>query len=368
MKKHQKHTKLSRREFGYYGPNEIAILGSSCDLITDLVSRLSKKLSSTNKICYLDASHTESFEKPHFDFFTYHHLGSLELNASANLNTYQSKNNLAAYDLTFVNGNHFKGKKQILVLDKNKEQSIQKRIEQIDDILAIVLKDDIELFDVLKVKFPDFKSIPVFKLDQTEAISVLVNRFISNNIAPLNGLVLAGGKSTRMGKDKASLEYYGKPHSLYLSEMLTNLVGNCFLSKRENLENLQNVITDNFLDLGPFGALCSAFRYNPNNAYFVLATDLPYINDLFIENLIAERDPSKLATCVKGADTEFPEPLICIWEPKAYPVLLAYLSQGISCPRKILINEDVKTVIVDEKFITNINENESFLKVLKDIK
>ena len=56
---------------------------------------------------------------------------------------------------------------------------------------------------------------------------------------------------------------------------------------------------------------------------------------------------------------EFPEPLISIWEPKAYPILLNFLARGYSCPRKALINSDVEVVTDrEESILTNVNNPE----------
>ena len=58
--------------------------------------------------------------------------------------------------------------------------------------------------------------------------------------------------------------------------------------------------------------------------------------------LLEKRNPAKVATAVKGKGKQFPEPLmVTIYEPKSYPVLLQYLAQGYSCPRKMLINSEV---------------------------
>jgi molybdopterin-guanine dinucleotide biosynthesis protein A len=62
------------------------------------------------------------------------------------------------------------------------------------------------------------------------------------------------------------------------------------------------------------------------------------------------------------------EPLITIYEPKAYPILLQYLAQGYSCPRKMLINNDVEIVEVDDDLIQNINTPEEFEMALKKTK
>jgi len=61
------------------------------------------------------------------------------------------------------------------------------------------------------------------------------------------------------------------------------------------------------------------------------------------------------------------EPLITIYEPKAYPILLSYLAQGYSCPRKVLINSDVEIIEVDDDFIRNINTPEEHQEALKEL-
>ena len=62
-----------------------------------------------------------------------------------------------------------------------------------------------------------------------------------------------------------------------------------------------------------------------------------------------------------------PEPLITIYEPKSYPVLLQYLAQGYSCPRKMLINSDIEIVEVDDNLIRNINTPEEYAAAIKEL-
>jgi len=119
--------------------------------------------------------------------------------------------------------------------------------------------------------------------------------------------------------------------------------------------------------LGPFGAICSAFQENPNVAWLVMATDLPFVTSDVINLLLKHRNSSKVATTIKGKNKDFPEPLITIWEPKSYPLLLAYMAQGYSCPRKVLINSDVEIVEIDDDLIRNINTPEEFKTAHKEI-
>jgi len=368
MKKHSKHSKLTKRNNDLLAPNEISILGVKCSVISELIANVSKKLSSKLKIAYIDASHNKEILKPVIDTYTFHDSGNLDINKHSELNSYNEKIRFNSYDLVFVNGNHFEGKKQIVFLDKEKENSIIKRLDEINDVLfSISNSEGIELFDCLKTKFPNYSEIPVFKLEDLQSISDEIEKKASKTKPALNALVLIGGKSTRMGEDKAKLDYHGKEHSTYLAELFKNKGLKTYLSAREKQEADFPLIEDKFLDLGPFGAICSAFMENPNEAYFVVATDLPFINNELIDLLIKNRDTRKIATTVKGKSKQFPEPLITIWEPKSYPILLNYLAQGFSCPRKVLINSEVKIIEVEDKLITNVNTPEEYKDAKKTI-
>ena len=61
-----------------------------------------------------------------------------------------------------------------------------------------------------------------------------------------------------------------------------------------------------------------------------------------------------------------PEPLITIWEPKSYGMMLALLAQGYSCPRKVLLNSDALSLTVpNPAALTNVNTPEE-LKAIED--
>jgi molybdopterin-guanine dinucleotide biosynthesis protein A len=149
-----------------------------------------------------------------------------------------------------------------------------------------------------------------------------------------------------MGKDKGALDYRGKPHREFTADLIAPRCDKTFLSCRgdqvDSIDSSYELLADSFLELGPYGAMLSAFRVNPNVAWLVLACDLPLIDEATIEHLIASRDPQRTATAFRNVHDGFPEPLITIWEPRSYPTLLGYLGQGRCCPRKVLINADVQ--------------------------
>ena len=271
------------------------------------------------------------------------------------------------FDYVFINGNHYPGEKQIVLLDPEKEASINKRIDQISNVQFFVrLTNDIEPFPSLKDKFSNWKEIPSYGIEHVEKITDHISKIVSETIPSIKGLVLTGGKSTRMGKDKSVLEYHGKPQKEFVKELLESQGFETFYSVQNNNGNLDEIL-DTFLNLGPFGGICSAFQKDPNSAFFILATDLPFIDIDLIKLLLEKRNPSKVATAVKGKEKQFPEPLITIYEPKAYPILLQYLAQGYSCPRKMLINSDVEIVEVEDNLIRNINTPEEYEKAKKEL-
>lgn len=366
MAKHQKHTNISRRNNGKFAPNEISILGSKCSIISDLVLQVSKSLSNYNLV-YFDASHAKNVEKNVLTDFTFHHDGNLSITTSSPVNEYVQRIQFTQFDFVFINGNHYPGEKQIVLLDPEKEASINKRIDQISKIQFFVkLTQDIEPFQSLKDAFPNWREIPCYPINDIEIITNHISKLISETIPNSKGLVLTGGKSTRMGVDKSELNYHGKPQKEFVKKLLEEEGLKTYYSVQTNNKK-EDEIHDTFLNLGPFGGICSAFQKDPNSAWMVLATDLPFVDKNLVRLLLEKRNSSKVATAIKGKGKQFPEPLITIYEPKSYPVLLQYLAQGYSCPRKMLINSDIEIVEVDDNLIRNINTPEEYAATIKEL-
>lgn len=165
------------------------------------------------------------------------------------------------------------------------------------------------------------------------------------NIPPLlNGLVLAGGKSIRMGKPKEKINWHGKEQRYYLADLLAPLCDKVYIScRRDQLHDFDpnyRSLSDSFSDIGPLAGVLSAFKTNPVAAWIVIACDLPFLDTYSLELLIKSRNADKIATAYENATDHLPEPLITIWEPKSYPLLSSCLATGNTSLRKALINND----------------------------
>ncbi len=351
MKKHEKHAKLSRPDMGFFGRNEIAFLGAPCGVIKSLVDACIESIIGNLKITYVDADHGSDENVPFKNNVLQDKISHKRFEKKS-FSTFDQKFLLSDQDMILVNGNHFEAKNQIVIIDPKKEESLKRRITQLTNIKAFVLSEGVdEVFGWLE-KSPE---TPILKISETDKILSVILSEIKNPV--LKALILTGGKSTRMGIDKSTLNYHGMPQHVYLQKTLDCLSIPTYISCREDQRNdFDNPITDKFVGLGPYGAILSAFQEDPNAAWLVVACDLPLLKTPDFEYLVSKRNSKKMATACFNPETNFPDPLFTIWEPKVYQTLLSYLSIGYSCPRKVLINTNTEIIHLPRpEVLANVN-------------
>jgi molybdopterin-guanine dinucleotide biosynthesis protein A len=163
---------------------------------------------------------------------------------------------------------------------------------------------------------------------------------------PIYALVLAGGRSTRMQRDKATLAYHGRTQLEWAVSFLKPHVQRVFVSVRPDQVNDPirarfDQIVDTQENLGPIAGIMAAQAKYPDVAWLVLACDLPFLDDGTLETLISARQPLRLATAYRSSHDVLPEPLCAIYEPASREPIVAHVASGKNCPRKFLINSDV---------------------------
>ena len=357
---HEKHTALQKPKRGFFARNEISILGSNCNKIKNMAHAIAATLHPKIAITYVDADHAREENQT-----SEHEVFAAVFTDKITFSEYQlhqptnSRLENAFYDataLTLINGNHNRGSQQIVLIDPKKEASLIKRKEALTQVLAIVGKEK-DFPSYIKECIPHFAEIPFFLESEVTALSLFIAKQLEQHSPPIKGLILAGGKSSRMGTDKAFIAYHGQAQHLHLQSLLDTFCESIAVScSPDQAEAFEHPLTDTFLGLGPMGGILSAFRSDPNAAWLTVPCDVPLLDLQTLEHLIELRNPSKMATSFLNSSTGFPEPLITLWEPKAYPILLEYLSMGYSCPRKVLINSDVELVnLEDQSVLFNAN-------------
>lgn len=183
----------------------------------------------------------------------------------------------------------------------------------------------------------------------------------------VNGLILAGGKSSRMGSDKSVIDYHGRPQREFIFDLLGKFCDRVFLSCKstEGIPIRLNPLADQFSVESPLNGILSAFTIHPTTAWLTVAVDMPLIDEKAIRFLLDNRDHAKIATCFFDSDGKLPEPLFTVWEPRAHALLLKYFEQGNTGPRQFLKNNDVKIIPApDTKILTNINSQDDYKELL----
>lgn len=192
---------------------------------------------------------------------------------------------------------------------------------------------------------------------------------LSENLKKLNALLLIGGKSRRMGRDKSVLEYYEQPQYQHVINLVEPLVNRVYLSVHKNQQmDYPYTMTDNYDDLGPFGGILTALETFPDCSFLVLAVDLPFLTVENLKYLITQRDVTAKATAFYIPEKNFPEPLACIWEHSILPDLQESFNQKIYKPIRVLEQVQAKKVALDPFYLQNINTPEEYLNCKKQIK
>ncbi|NHO20316.1 NTP transferase domain-containing protein [Acetobacter oeni] len=162
---------------------------------------------------------------------------------------------------------------------------------------------------------------------------------------PLYGLVLTGGRSRRMGADKAAIPYDGRPQLARTFDLLSSRVTRCFVSTRgdqrdDPLRRAYPLIIDMLDDCGPASGLLAAYAAHPRVAWLVLACDLPLMDVATLDALIGARDDTRYAAVAfQGVHDGLPEPLCTVWEPAALEALTQQVATGSVRSRAVLLDD-----------------------------
>jgi len=366
MKKHTKHTSLTLPYHGNYGRREWTFIGAPCNVIHTYCNTLIKE-NPKYKIAFLDAAHQSDDQRKVKSSLNYvdnisHHTIEWE----GVFDKYKAHSLYTEQDVVLVNGNHFKGKNQVVFIHPKKKESLRKKLDRLDSVcLFILCEGEEKIWNFLET---DFSDVPAIKIENKEAQFSFFETNFKTSIAPLNGLVLVGGKSTRMGENKSQIYYHGLPQKDYVKKILSAHVDKVYVSEANTSDKSKETIVDTFTGLGPFGGILSTFREYPEKAFLVVACDLPLVSEEAIQYLISKRNPAKIATAFLNPQTGFADPLFTIWEPKSYMIQLQFLAQGYACPRKVLINSDVELIeLPNENWLRNANTPEERAAIEKEI-
>lgn len=170
---------------------------------------------------------------------------------------------------------------------------------------------------------------------------------------PIFGLVLAGGRSTRMGRDKADLVHPdGRPLARRILDLFAGAdCAKAVLSLRHDQPVPARIAESPDVEIirdpegashGPLSGMIAAMHLHPHADWLVAACDLPRLDAKTLKHLVSSRRPGETFLAYRSESDGLPEPLCAFYAAEALPVLEAATADGLRCPRKILIRRECR--------------------------
>jgi molybdopterin-guanine dinucleotide biosynthesis protein MobB len=357
-----------------FHPFELAVCGHSGSGKTTLLERLVRRLAPTRRVGYVKRD-VHGFQMDHEgkDTWRLREAGACALQIQSGeawaggltggAAPALSRQLFAACDLVLLEGYRREPRLDKLVFLEGCEPT-----EQPLRVAGLLTKESGRVDQALPAAWaaalPAGEAPPLFHRDDVAGIADwLLERFTARLAArPLRGLVLAGGHSRRMGRDKALLEYDGVPQVERAARLLESCCQTVHISARagQGREMLgRPLIEDRFVEMGPVGGILSALEADPEAAWLVLGCDLPFVTPELLDALLAGRDPWRVATVFRDPASGLPEPLCAVWEPRSRALLLGNLAAETRCPRRALDHKGALLLdLPDPRALENVNRPE----------
>lgn len=165
-----------------------------------------------------------------------------------------------------------------------------------------------------------------------------------NNVDDVTAFVLAGGKSTRMGKDKAFLEFKGRillARALELAAAAAEDVR--IVGDPSKFAAFGRVIEDIYRERGPLGGIHAALKTSSTELNLMLAVDLPFVEPNFLKYLVSvARDAKALVTVPRSSDGL--QPLCAVYRREFVEVAEQSLAQEKNKIDALFANVDTRIV------------------------
>ncbi len=168
-------------------------------------------------------------------------------------------------------------------------------------------------------------------------------------------IVLCGGKSTRMGRDKATLNFGGEPMLTRVLRRLLDVVDEVVVVARPRqavppLLGNTTLVYDDVPDLGPLGGIAPGLRALTCETAYVTACDVPFLNAAFVNYMFEALGENDVA--VPRAEG-YVHALSAVYRKHIYPIAERLLREGWRRPGYLF--EEVKTVKVAEEELRRVD-------------
>jgi len=161
------------------------------------------------------------------------------------------------------------------------------------------------------------------------------------------GIILCGGKSSRMGKNKALLTLNGKFIIRYVIDVLNEFCDNLLISTNTDELNFLNIetVADEYKNIGPIAGILSALKKSSTEQNIILSCDTPFITREFIAYMLRETNTYDVLLPVFN---DHLQPMTGIFNKRLIPHIEQEISEGNYIPPRIFEKSKLKKLRVNE--------------------
>ncbi len=182
----------------------------------------------------------------------------------------------------------------------------------------------------------------------------------------VTAIVLAGGKSSRMGDDKSLLPVKGKPLIQHIISQLSGYFTEIIIGAN-NAELYSDtklrVIPDELPNQGPLMGIYSCLKASSTEINFVTACDIPQININLIQQMLDLVANCQIVMPVSNSNRY--EPLFAVYKKSVAASIAELLGKGNRKVTDLLRVTDVKFVdFSNQQWYSNLNTKDDYLTYL----
>tara|TARA_B100001059_G_scaffold106154_1_gene105871 strand:+ start:224 stop:802 length:579 start_codon:yes stop_codon:yes gene_type:complete len=179
-----------------------------------------------------------------------------------------------------------------------------------------------------------------------------------NNIT---GIILAGGKSSRMRTEKGLILYKNKPFIKHIIEAMKPLVSNIIIicNTRAYDRFGFNCYEDLIKNTGPLAGIYTGLNYSKTDNNLIVSCDIPLVNTVVLQKLIDQKNDASEVIQLQSQGKNMP--LIALYKKSCEVIFKKELHQNQKKVQTALKKCNVKTVVIDESLeqvTANINTPE----------
>jgi molybdopterin-guanine dinucleotide biosynthesis protein A len=189
-----------------------------------------------------------------------------------------------------------------------------------------------------------------------------------NKKSEISGFILAGGKSSRMGFDKAFLIVANKPLLQNMIDVIDPFCQSIAISGQNPVyANFHlEIIPDVFSECGPISGLYSVLKHSTTTWNLVVGVDVPFLNKELIQFLISNQGDYD---CIIPIHKYGIEPLVGLYNSRIWPVVETQIGDGKFKLSKLLSELNTRYIDCNDligkypKLFRNINNMEDFQNI-----